>query len=101
MYTLLLTFIAAMLAGTTALAQSAPAAIPNGGDQSNHNKPVSKLHERLKSADKDGDGALTRAEAEAGNMGRIIEHFDRLDGNKDGKVTPEELRALIRSRLST
>lgn len=48
---------------------------------------------KFKAADKDGDGALTKAEAEAGQLKGIVTHFDEIDANKDGKVTREELRA--------
>lgn len=47
--------------------------------------------ERFKAADTDGDGALTKAEAQAGKMPKLVEHFDRLDVNKDGKIGPEEM----------
>lgn len=40
-------------------------------------------------ADSDKDGRITLAEAEA----LAMQHFDRLDANKDGQVTPEERRA--------
>ena len=40
-------------------------------------------------ADGDGDGRITQAEAEA----RALRHFDQMDANRDGKVTPEERRA--------
>lgn len=41
-------------------------------------------------ADSDGDGAVTRAEALA-EAGR---RFDRLDLNRDGRLTADELRAV-------
>ena len=40
-------------------------------------------------ADTDKDGKITQAEAEA----LALQHFDRMDSNKDGQVTPEERRA--------
>ncbi len=40
-------------------------------------------------ADKDKDGRITLAEAEA----MALQHFDELDSNKDGQVTREERRA--------
>lgn len=40
-------------------------------------------------ADTDKDGRITLAEAEA----LALQHFDRLDANRDGQVTPEERRA--------
>jgi hypothetical protein len=49
--------------------------------------------ERLKAADKDGDGAISKAEADAAGMKGLSANFDKLDANKDGKVTREEMRA--------
>lgn len=40
-------------------------------------------------ADTDKDGKITLAEAEA----LALQHFDQMDANKDGQVTPEERRA--------
>jgi Ca2+-binding EF-hand superfamily protein len=59
-----------------------------------------KLEQQFEAADKNGDGALTKAEAEAAGMSRVVRHFDRIDGNKDGKITPDELRAVVRARLA-
>ena len=50
-----------------------------------------KMHERMKAADKDGDGKISRAEAAA--LPRIAKHFDEIDTNKDGFLTKEELQA--------
>lgn len=52
-------------------------------------------HERmrtLKELDKDGDKALTRAEI-GDRLPKLGENFDRFDGNRDGKLTREEMRA--------
>lgn len=43
--------------------------------------------ERFKAMDANGDGKVTRAEAEASAKAR----FDQLDANKDGKLTGDEL----------
>jgi len=40
-------------------------------------------------ADSDHDGKITLAEAEA----MALQHFDQMDTNHDGQVTPEERRA--------
>ena len=40
-------------------------------------------------ADTDKDGRITLAEAEA----MALKHFDQMDANRDGRVTPEERRA--------
>jgi len=46
--------------------------------------------EHWKAADKDGDGAISRSEAEAG-MPMLFRRFDQLDANKDGKITRDEM----------
>ena len=51
-----------------------------------------KAAERFKHADTDGDGAISRAEAEK-NAPRLAQKFDQIDSNKDGKLTQDELRA--------
>ena len=49
------------------------------------------MAERLKQADTNGDGMISRAEAAALPM--IAKHFDEIDTNHDGQITAEELRA--------
>lgn len=55
-------------------------------------KRQARFNERFKQADADGDGALSRAEAEKG-MRRLARRFDAIDANQDGLVTREELEA--------
>lgn len=50
----------------------------------------------LRMADGNGDGRITLAEAEAA----ALRHFDRMDANRDGRVTPEE-RANMRIKIRT
>ena len=48
--------------------------------------------EHFRRADSDGDGALTRAEAEKA-LPRIARKFERIDADRDGRLTLDELRA--------
>ena len=70
--------------GTSAVLAQTPPEAPKG-DRAH------KMHDRIKAADKDGDGKISRAEAVA--LPRIAKHFDEIDTNKDGFVTKEELKA--------
>jgi Ca2+-binding EF-hand superfamily protein len=58
-----------------------------------------KAADRFKHADTDGDGAISRAEAEQ-HAPRLAKKFDQIDSNKDGKLTQEELRAYRESKRS-
>jgi Ca2+-binding EF-hand superfamily protein len=49
------------------------------------------MAERLKKADTNGDGMISREEAKA--LPRIAAHFDEIDTNHDGQITADELRA--------
>ncbi|MCX7285111.1 MAG: EF-hand domain-containing protein [Novosphingobium sp.] len=46
-------------------------------------------------ADTNKDGAVSRAEFDAG----VKMHFDMADANKDGKITPEERRAAMKTMM--
>ena len=50
-----------------------------------------RMAERLKAADTNADGLISRAEAAA--LPRLAEHFDAIDANRDGQVSADELRA--------
>jgi Ca2+-binding EF-hand superfamily protein len=54
-----------------------------------------KTGEKLRSLDKNGDGAWTKAEL-AGSP--LAKHFDKIDGNKDGKITKAELASMHEQR---
>ena len=57
-----------------------------------HEKRGDMMRDKWKTADKDGDGALSRAEVDAAKMPMMARDFDKLDKNKDGKLTPDEMR---------
>ena len=48
-------------------------------------------HDRMKAADTNGDGMISKAEAAA--LPRLAQNFDEIDANKDGQVTSDEMRA--------
>ena len=50
-----------------------------------------RMAERLKAADTNADGLISREEAAA--LPRLAKHFDAIDANRDGQVAAEELRA--------
>jgi hypothetical protein len=47
--------------------------------------------EHFRRADANGDGVLSRSEADKA-LPRLGAKFDRIDADRDGKLTPEELR---------
>ncbi len=49
----------------------------------------------LRDADTNGDKAVTRPELTAA----ALKHFDAADANKDGKLTPEEKQAAMRTHM--
>lgn len=57
-----------------------------------HDRMQAKMQERWKAADKDGDGALSRAEIDTADMPMLSRNFEKLDRNKDGKLTTAEMR---------
>ncbi len=58
------------------------------------------MRDYWKKADTDGDGALSKAEAEAGKMPRLVRDFDKLDKNKDGKLTQDEIAAAPHNKMT-
>lgn len=62
---------------------------------------LGKFQDQLRAADRDGDGKLSKAEAEAARMERVVESFDRLDSDRDGRLAPAEIRRLVRSRITS
>ena len=63
-----------------------------------HEKYQGAMQERWKLADKDGDGYLSKAEVESGDMPRLVRDFEKLDKNKDGKLSHEETEARMKKK---
>lgn len=57
------------------------------------------LQQRFQAADKDGNGDLTRPEAEAG-MPYVARQFDQIDTAKRGAVTLPQIEAYLASRAA-
>jgi hypothetical protein len=59
--------------------------------------PGARAAEQFRRADADRSGALSRAEAERG-MPSLARHFDEIDADGDGHITPFEIRAWRKTR---
>lgn len=79
-----------------ALAFASSAALALAADGPGHG-PRGQMHERIKQADANGDGMLSKEEAKA--LPRISAHFDEIDTNRDGQITMEELRAFHKAQM--
>ncbi|WP_238527657.1 hypothetical protein [Pseudoxanthomonas spadix] len=80
-----------MLTATGAVAAAAQAQMPSG----------QQLAERLAQADANGDGFLDRAEV--ADMPRLKRGFDKLDTDRDGRLSRAELQVVgqkLRQRQS-
>lgn len=63
------------------------------GDSPRADSPHDTMH-----ADTDGDGRVSRAEATAASAERSGEWFDKLDLNKDGYITQDEMKQARETR---
>ena len=77
MKTILIIALALAVTGTAAVTFAQTAVQPAGERQARHTK-----------LDTNGDGVIDRSEA--AKAPKFAEHFDKLDANKDGRITAEE-----------
>ena len=59
-----------------------------------------RIEQRFQKADTDGNGTLSREEAQKG-MPMIARRFDQIDTNKDGQLSPGEIDAAAQQRAKT
>lgn len=76
------TLLASLLGAAVTLTLSIPAFADHHGEG---------LDAKFKAADKDADGTLDKTEAAA--MPMVLKRFDALDGDKDGTVSLDEIKA--------
>jgi uncharacterized low-complexity protein len=80
------------------IATLALTALPAHAQNGKAAQAVQKLEDRFAAADKDHDGKLTKAEAEAG-MPRLAKHFDEVDTQKTGSVTLDQVKQYAAAQM--
>ena len=65
------------------------------GDKDKGHKGHAEFFKRLKEADKNNDGKLSKEEA----PGPLKEHFEKIDANDDGQIDKAELKAAFKARM--
>jgi len=58
---------------------------------------AAEMQKRFAAADKNGDGRLTKDEAQAG-MPYVYKHFDEIDKNRQGTISLAEIAAYAREQ---
>lgn len=85
--------IATLLTGfALTLATAARAEAPADAPKGDRAQKAEKMHKHFKDADKNGDGQISKEEANA-SMPRVAKNFDAIDTNKDGQASKPELKA--------
>jgi len=59
---------------------------------------TAELEAKFTASDTNSDGKLTRDEAKAGGMRRIVRGFDKIDTEGNGYVTLDQIKAKMQSR---
>jgi Ca2+-binding EF-hand superfamily protein len=63
-----------------------------------HAGHIVELEKRFAAADKDHDGKLTLEEARAAGMSSVVRDFDRIDKDRKGFVTLDQLKTRLLSK---
>lgn len=98
MHPILLCMAAGTVLGAGLAIATEPAAVPDARPSPSY---VAQYQERFRAADSDGDGMLSKREAELAGLDHIVDSFARLDSDGDGRLTPAEIRRLLGKRVSS
>lgn len=79
-------------AGATPGSAGCPGYATGAGPGAGYGQRGAGFQERLRTADTNADGRISREEAQSA-MPRLAENFDAIDANHDGFVTLEEMQA--------
>jgi hypothetical protein len=79
-----------------ALRHTMPAPITRG--DALHAQVETKLRARFAAADTNGEGQISRTQAEAAGLGYVVQHFDAIDDGGHGSVSWEQVRAYVARR---
>jgi Ca2+-binding EF-hand superfamily protein len=80
-------YVLSLIAGALASAAIIAVAAPEGAGGHRHGAVM----ERLKAADTNGDGLISKDEAQALPM--LAKHFNEIDTDQNGQLSPDEIRA--------
>jgi hypothetical protein len=78
-------------------AASAAACFAQPADSERGQKMVAELQKRFAAADANGDGRLTREEAQ-GKMPFVYKHFDEIDTAHSGSISMADIVAFARAK---
>ncbi len=68
------------------------------GEPGSHQGPPPNLGQMFKHLDTDENGSISKAEAEAADAKRLVEHFDEIDADSDGEITKQEFAQCHKDR---
>jgi hypothetical protein len=80
-----------------ALVLTSIAASAAAQDNDRARQVAAEMQKRFAAADKNGDGLLTKEEAQAG-MPYVHKHFDEIDKAKQGSITLADIAAFARAQ---
>jgi hypothetical protein len=79
-----------------ALRHTTPAPITRG--ETLRAQVEAKLRARFAAADTNGEGQISRTQAEAAGLGYVVQHFDAIDDGGHGTVSWAQVRAYVARR---